>query len=645
MKFFQKITILILTGVFSCLSGFSAIYEAETAVLYKAVTETKNSGFSGASYVNFDNEKGSYLEVKTGMKLAGEQNIIIRFANGTSAARPMKIELNNSIVSESFAFEPTGSWTNWDTLSIKTVFNKGINSLRFTSMGDEGGPNIDFFDVSGEQAPTHRLHLTVNGNGEIIQIPTNELLFEGEEITLFARPDFNSIFKNWSGDYSSEDDTLSFFLETDKNIQANFIEIEIQLPEPDFSMIGYAAVNGNGVETTTGGKNGKITVVENLAQLISWGASREDNYSAETLIIKGKIEAESTEVITIKRGKDISILGDSNSNGGFAELKNISLNIRDYSNVIVRNLKIHEVLYPNDDLTIDGCHHVWIDHCEFHSLVGNGIGYDTYDGLLDIKKGSYKVTVSWCYFHDHMKTVLIGHSDNNGDQDVNLEVTMHHNWFSNTDGRNPSLRFGKIHYFNNYLENIGDYGFAVRNGAHAKIENCHFENVKLPVASDKFTGHGFACVSGCIYSGSTNEADNEILPPFDCEFWETQIPYDYQLENTNTVSISVKEYAGVGKIELSTEISNISEISKFQLEKISFNKYQEKLNVFYRAEKEEFIDFYLFSVDGKIIATNRKICLPGNQNIQFELPSIKPGIYIANFSTGLQHFNQKLYIQ
>ena len=33
---------------------------------------------------------------------------------------------------------------------------------------------------------------------------------------------------------------------------------------------------------------------------------------------------------------------------------------------------------------------------------------DKYDGLLDIKKNSEYITVSWCYFHDHYKSILIG---------------------------------------------------------------------------------------------------------------------------------------------------------------------------------------------------------------------------------------------
>lgn len=644
MKSILFLITFLFTAIFTQLQSYAKIYEAETADLYKAVIETKNSGYFGESYVNFDNVPESYLEIKIGMADAGEQEIIFRFANGTAADRQMEIKLNDEVIKESLVFKSTGSWTNWDTISIQANLNEGINVFRCTSIASEGGPNLDQFEVSGEQEQSFILNLSVDGDGQIVQQPEKGLLFKGESITLIARPDYTSVFKDWSGDFSSENDTLEFILDGDKTIAANFLTIEIYPPEPDFSMIGYATVPGEGVETTTGGENGKVIYIETLAQLIAWGASREDNYTAETIIIKGKIEAETTTVITVKRGKDISILGDSESNGGFAELKNISINIRDYSNVIVRNLKMHEVFYPDDDLTIDECHHVWIDHCEFHSKIGPGIGIDTYDGLLDIKKGSHNVTVSWCYFHDHMKTVLVGHSDNNGEQDVNLQITFHHNWFSNTDGRNPSLRFGQIHYFNNYLENITDYGFAVRNGAHAKIENCHFESVKLPITSDKFDGHGFACVSGCIYSGTCSENDNQISEPLDCEFWDDQIPYEYILESVNTVNISVREYAGVGIVNPITSAQvSVQQPKEFEVLKVFVNNTNNSFDVTLLSTQNQNVLVEIYSVEGRLIAKESCDLGVGKQNIQIAADLGKSGIFLVKISNVNNSYSQKLF--
>lgn len=312
---------------------------------------------------------------------------------------------------------------------------------------------------------------------------------------------------------------------------------------PNFSLIGYASTSGG----TSGGAGGTTKTISTLQQLIDWGASREKNTSPEIVTISGKIvgSGENT-LITIKNGANITIQG----NGTSGELSGVGLNIRDYTNVIVKNLKIHEILYPDDALTLDNVQHGWIDHCELHSKIGDGITVDTYDGLLDIKKGASAITVSWCYLHDHMKCSLIGHTNSVSQQDTDskIRVTYHHNYFVNTNGRNPSLRFGAVHMFNNYYGNITDYGLAARVGAHAKVENCHYENVKLPMSTDNFPvdelPNGYICESGNSFTGTCGE---NVISQTGCDFWNAStLPYTYTLDAVNTVKLTVQQYAGLG---------------------------------------------------------------------------------------------------
>ena len=315
---------------------------------------------------------------------------------------------------------------------------------------------------------------------------------------------------------------------------------------PDFKLVGYGAVSGDGIATTTGGAGGKTTVVKTLSELETWAAGREKNTTAEVLQISGKISSSSSTLITIKNGSNITIEGV----GKTGELQNVGLNIRDYNNVIVRNLTIHEVAYPNDALTLDNVQHGWVDRCELYSKIGDGIGVDTYDGLLDIKKGSSYITISWNYLHHHMKCSLIGHTDNAGQQetDSKIRVTYHHNWFSHTDGRNPSLRFGAAHMFNNYFGEISDYGIAVRDGGHAKLENNIYHNVKLPMSTDKFPvdgmPNGFICETGNVLSGTTGA---KVISQTGCDFWnQSTLPYAYTVDPVATVQAVVQQYAGMG---------------------------------------------------------------------------------------------------
>ena len=134
-------------------------------------------------------------------------------------------------------------------------------------------------------------------------------------------------------------------------------------------------------------------------------------------------------------------------------------------------------LAPIDKVVVQyGAQHVWIDHNDFSSDLDHGI--DFYDGQVDITHGADFITVSWNIFHDHFKNSLVGNSENTGDEDSgHLRITYHHNLFTRVDGRNPSIRFGTGHVYNNHYLNIPDYGIASRQGAQVRVENNYFDNL------------------------------------------------------------------------------------------------------------------------------------------------------------------------
>ena len=80
----------------------------------------------------------------------------------------------------------------------------------------------------------------------------------------------------------------------------------------------------------------------------------------------------------------------------------------------------------------------------------------SYDGLLDITHGCTGVTVTNSYLHDHWKASLVGHSDNNGAQDVAITVTFALNRWVDLNSRTPSFRFGHGHIFNNVFDDNND---------------------------------------------------------------------------------------------------------------------------------------------------------------------------------------------
>ncbi len=146
-------------------------------------------------------------------------------------------------------------------------------------------------------------------------------------------------------------------------------------------------------------------------------------------------------------------------------------------NVIIRNLDFQDAhdCFPAwdptdgatgnwnsnyDTLSITGGTHVWVDHDTFsdgtnpdaNQPVYFGRPYQVHDGLLDITKGADLVTVSYSYFHDHDKTMLIGSTDSPTYDVGKLRVTLHDNRFENLGQRAPRVRYGQVHVYNNLYQ-------------------------------------------------------------------------------------------------------------------------------------------------------------------------------------------------
>ncbi|KAG4911310.1 hypothetical protein JHK82_057322 [Glycine max] len=135
--------------------------------------------------------------------------------------------------------------------------------------------------------------------------------------------------------------------------------------------------------------------------------------------------------------------------GQRVKLTGKGLRLKECEHIIICNLEFeggrgHDVdgiqIKPNS-------RHIWIDRCTLRD-------YD--DGLIDITRQSTDITVSRCCFGQHDKTMLIG-ADPTHIGDRCIRVTIHHCFFDGTRQRQPRVRFGKVHLYNNYTRNWGIY--------------------------------------------------------------------------------------------------------------------------------------------------------------------------------------------
>lgn len=224
------------------------------------------------------------------------------------------------------------------------------------------------------------------------------------------------------------------------------------------------------------------------------------------------------------RGVDVDLVGRG-------------LRVRSVSNVIIHNLTIRDGGGGDSEdaiQIIEGARLIWVDHV---TLV------DFPDGLLDITRGSTDVTVSWCHFRDHDKTMLIGASDDHtGDRA--MRVTLHHNYFDGTRQRHPRIRYAKVHAFNNYLRHWASYGMGASTDSQLLSEHNIFDaggdtdGIVSIVGSDARHGAVESRREWTIDGATIDEEDTESV-------FEARDSYPYSLEVADA-ALRSRITAGVG---------------------------------------------------------------------------------------------------
>ncbi|MEV6846480.1 pectate lyase [Actinoplanes sp. NPDC051411] len=296
-------------------------------------------------------------------------------------------------------------------------------------------------------------------------------------------------------------------------------------------LVGWATQGGG----TTGGAGGGSVTVTSYADLVAQAKSA----TTETIRVSGLFSC--SDDVRVAANK--TIIGVGASSG----LTGCGINVKDVSNVIIRNLNISKVLAGNgngDAIHVDGGTRIWIDHNDLSSDTSHGTDY--YDGLVDLTHAADYITVSWNRLHDHIKCSLVGHSDSNASEDTgHLRITYHHNAFINCAERGPRVRFGNpVHVFNNYYTNTTSfdysYSIATTENAGVLVEGNYFENITDPThlsEGDSDPGNLVARNNYSVNSGTILTSGSV-----------GSIPYSYTVDTPSSVKSIVTAGAGTGKI-------------------------------------------------------------------------------------------------
>ncbi len=291
---------------------------------------------------------------------------------------------------------------------------------------------------------------------------------------------------------------------------------------------GFASVDALGQNGTYGGRDGQIVTVRTQADLEKYATAAEPY----VIVVAGTIDV-SPVGKEIKVQSDKTIVGSGTSGqivgGGFFLGQGIH-------NVIIRNLTIRDTYqgtwndkdHDFDGIQMDGAHHVWIDHNDIRHMA---------DGLIDVRKDSTYVTVSWNKLSQDNKAFGIGWTDN-----VVTDITIHHNWVRETEQRNPSTdNAAHAHLYNNFLEDVAgtdiksSYGNYSRGKTRMVLENSYFQGINNPVIKD---GTATLVQRGSVFSGTSgrNESGGTAFDP--------KSYYAYTLDKAADVPALLKSGAG-----------------------------------------------------------------------------------------------------
>ncbi|WP_449343831.1 pectinesterase family protein [Streptomyces qaidamensis] len=289
---------------------------------------------------------------------------------------------------------------------------------------------------------------------------------------------------------------------------------------------GFASLAGG----TNGGAGGKVVTVTDQASLAKYAAAEEPY----VIRVAGSVDVEPFgSDIVVASNKTIIGVGDT------GEIVHGELHLKPGThNVIIRNLTIRDSYVEGDwdgktndfdAIQMDAVHHVWIDHNRFTRMG---------DGLLDIRKDSQYVTVSYNQFSDHNKALGVGWTDN-----VQTQITVDHNWFTGTKQRNPSAdNCAYAHLYNNYVsaqvadgDPVWTYGNWSRGRTKMVIENSYYDRVQHPFQADATAE---LVERGSILRKTSGRTD-EWGAAFDPRDF-----YDYRLDPAAAVPALVKKFSG-----------------------------------------------------------------------------------------------------
>jgi pectate lyase len=469
-------------------------------------------------------------------------------SDGTTAAAASSSAATSSVTSSAASSSVASSAASSSaTSSAASSSATSITSLGATAWATVGTNNLGGTGTTGGNAATTAKTYTVTNRNEFIQ-------------ALYA----NAATINTDGSYSGTLDSSSKIIYVSGTIDLSMDKALTALGESGYFTYGNASSSLNcsqygGYASATA----MWTAYYAAYKPSVWGTSALQIGSNTTVTgtpesARACYASQQKKVVYINIPSNTSIIGV----GSTAKIIHGNLVIGSSSsapvdNIVVRNISFEDAFdyFPQwdptdsttgrwnaayDNVSVMYATHVWLDHNTFtdgtnvdanypsvwnetyagtdYASSANSLLYHVqhHDGLSDVSKNANYVTLSYNYYHDHDKSLLFGGTDTastSAENPTALKVSVHHNYFKNLRQRQPRVRYGMVHIYNNYFE--GDLsatnypwsvGWYAGQGAKLYVENnvIVLSNASAATAATVYGGSSSTSkVSSCVSTMGT----------------------------------------------------------------------------------------------------------------------------------------------
>ena len=128
-------------------------YAASEQSITNGWREETNAGYLYKDYLNLDNTTSSEVTFAVNVPQDGNYLCTFHIANASATDREMMISVDGQTSTWKQSFLTTGDWTTWEERALVLPLKAGINHITMKSNTAEGGPNLDYLQLTLTDEP------------------------------------------------------------------------------------------------------------------------------------------------------------------------------------------------------------------------------------------------------------------------------------------------------------------------------------------------------------------------------------------------------------------------------------------------------------------------------------------------------------